>query len=137
MNYGDIYRHYKAVPGSYKGYYAIIGIARENRSNQVFVLYRNPASGNWLRPIDMFNETVTVEEETVDRFLLIKEAKVSCFHQLDNLLATHSENGQKYLCTSNGEKEIIAYPLAFLNCNLERVLDRLIDETARCEARND
>ena len=58
------YRHYKG------GLYEVIGVARHSETEEQLVVYR-PLYGEmglWVRPLDMFTEKVTVENEEVPRF---------------------------------------------------------------------
>ncbi|MDO5114469.1 MAG: DUF1653 domain-containing protein [Synergistaceae bacterium] len=63
------YRHYKG------GEYEYIGVARHSETEEEFVVYRPlyNDSGLWVRPKEMFFETVTVNGETVPRFCEIEE----------------------------------------------------------------
>lgn len=58
------YRHYKG------GEYEVIDIARHSETEELLVVYR-PLYGDralWVRPLDMFVETVTTDGNTVPRF---------------------------------------------------------------------
>jgi len=58
------YRHYKG------NYYDVIGVARHSETEQALVVYR-PQYGEkalWVRPLDMFNESVMVDGIAVPRF---------------------------------------------------------------------
>lgn len=58
------YRHYKG------NYYEVIGIARHSETEELLVVYR-PLYGErglWVRPLSMFEESVTVEGREVPRF---------------------------------------------------------------------
>jgi hypothetical protein len=58
------YRHYKG------NFYEVIGTARHSETDELLVVYR-PLYGErglWVRPLEMFAETVTVEGRTVPRF---------------------------------------------------------------------
>lgn len=58
------YRHYKGQD------YEVIGIARHSETEEPLVVYRclYGDSSLWVRPLAMFNETVTVAGEEVARF---------------------------------------------------------------------
>lgn len=58
------YRHYKG------GEYEVLGVVRHSESLQPLVLYRPlyNASGMWVRPYDMFLETVDMGGAQVPRF---------------------------------------------------------------------
>ena len=58
------YRHYKG------NYYEVIGTARHSETDELLVVYR-PLYGErglWVRPLAMFEETVTLEGGSVARF---------------------------------------------------------------------
>ncbi len=60
------YRHYKG------GEYQVIGVARHSETEEQLVVYR-PLYGEgdlWVRPLDMFLETVEVDGRPVPRFEL-------------------------------------------------------------------
>lgn len=61
------YVHYKG------GEYEVIGVARHSETDERVVVYR-PLYGEgalWVRPLDMFLQTVVVNGVTVARFSLI------------------------------------------------------------------
>ena len=63
-----IYRHYKG------SLYQVLHTARHSETEESLVVYRC-LYGNydvWVRPLEMFTETVTVEGKTVPRFELIQ-----------------------------------------------------------------
>lgn len=62
------YRHYKG------GEYQVIDVARHSETEEEMVVYRPlyGAGGLWVRPLDMFIESVEKEGETVPRFTLIE-----------------------------------------------------------------
>ncbi len=58
------YRHYKG------GAYQVIGVARHSETEELLVVYR-PLYGDrglWVRPLDMFLESVVVDGQRVPRF---------------------------------------------------------------------
>ena len=58
------YRHYKGPE------YEVLGTAYHSETEELLVLYR-PLYGNsqlWVRPYDMFNDTVLYENQSVRRF---------------------------------------------------------------------
>lgn len=63
-----IYRHYKG------NLYQVLHTARHSETEESLVVYRclYGEYGVWVRPIDMFTETVMVEGGAVPRFKLIK-----------------------------------------------------------------
>lgn len=70
---GALYRHYKG------DMYEVIDIARHTESLEVCVVYRalynSPEFGDnalWIRPLDMFLETVNYQGEMVPRFQQVK-----------------------------------------------------------------
>lgn len=56
------YRHYKG------GIYEVIGIGKHSETQEELVFYVNKEGDLWARPVDMFNETVEVNGEIVERF---------------------------------------------------------------------
>lgn len=63
------YRHYKGNE------YTVIGVARHSETEEELVVYRQEygAYGLWVRPADMFVETVVVEGRPVPRFEFLAE----------------------------------------------------------------
>lgn len=63
-----IYRHYKGA------LYEVFGTARHSESEEPLVVYRALYGeyGLWVRPLEMFNESVTKEGCTQPRFALEK-----------------------------------------------------------------
>lgn len=61
------YRHFKG------GEYEVIGVARHSETHEPLVVYRPlyNDSGLWVRPVEMFLETVRYNDETVPRFTYI------------------------------------------------------------------
>ena len=66
-------------PGTYRHYkgneYTVIGIARHSETDEELVVYR-PAYGEqglWVRPKEMFLETVEVDGKQVPRFEFLGE----------------------------------------------------------------
>jgi hypothetical protein len=66
------YRHYKGKD------YEVIGVARHSESEEAYVVYRTlyGAGDLWIRPMDMFLESVSVEGVTVPRFRRLEEGPV-------------------------------------------------------------
>lgn len=64
-----LYQHYKGQK------YHVIDIARHSETEEEFVLYRAlyGERGLWVRPKDMFFESVTKDGVTKDRFAYIGE----------------------------------------------------------------
>jgi hypothetical protein len=64
------YRHYKGNE------YEVLGIATHSETGETLVVYRAlyGARGLWVRPVEMFCESVTVEGESVPRFLYVGPA---------------------------------------------------------------
>jgi hypothetical protein len=63
------YRHYKGND------YQVIGVATHSETESRLVVYR-PLYGEqelWVRPLEMFTETVTVDGKSVQRFAYIGE----------------------------------------------------------------
>ncbi len=64
------YRHYKGND------YEVLGVATHSETGETLVVYRAlyGARGLWVRPVDMFRESVTVGGQTVPRFLYVGPA---------------------------------------------------------------
>ncbi|MGX5724516.1 DUF1653 domain-containing protein [Metapseudomonas otitidis] len=62
-----LYRHYKGQQ------YRVIGTARHSESEEELVVYQAlyGEHGLWVRPLEMFTGTVTVEGEQIVRFSLV------------------------------------------------------------------
>ena len=61
-----IYRHFKG------GIYEVVGVGRHSETLCDMVIYKNVESGEfWVRPAEMWNETVEYKGETVLRFTLV------------------------------------------------------------------
>lgn len=62
-----LYRHYKGQQ------YRVIGTARHSESEEELVVYQAlyGEHGLWVRPLEMFTGTVTVEGEQIARFSLV------------------------------------------------------------------
>lgn len=64
----------KIVPGLYKHYkgkiYKVINIATHTETEEKFVVYHDYLNKNslWIRPLKMFNETITMEGNIKPRF---------------------------------------------------------------------
>lgn len=58
------YRHYKGAE------YEVISVARHSETEEYLVVYRQCYGDEslWVRPYEMFTETVTVDGKTVPRF---------------------------------------------------------------------
>ena len=67
------YRHYKGNE------YVVIGIARHSETDEKLVVYRPDygEQGLWVRPKEMFLETVEVDGKQVPRFQFLGEEEVS------------------------------------------------------------
>lgn len=63
-----VYRHYKG------NLYEVIGVARHSETEEPLVVYRAlyGSFGLWVRPAQMFAETVVDEGQTVLRFTCIQ-----------------------------------------------------------------
>ncbi len=64
------YRHYKGNE------YTVVGVARHSETEEELVVYRQEYGdfGLWVRPKQMFVETVTVNGEAIPRFQWIGKA---------------------------------------------------------------
>ncbi|MCW4384451.1 DUF1653 domain-containing protein [Salinibacterium sp. SYSU T00001] len=56
------YRHYKG------GVYELVDVARHSETQEELVVYRASSGELWVRPREMFFETVTVDGSEVPRF---------------------------------------------------------------------
>ena len=63
------YRHYKG------GEYRVIGTARHSETDELLVVYRCLYDNDslWVRPLEMFSDTVTLDGDTLPRFSRIAE----------------------------------------------------------------
>ena len=63
------YRHFKG------GLYEVLGVARHSETEEPMVVYRAlyGEGGLWVRPADMWNETVERDGKTCRRFTYIGE----------------------------------------------------------------
>jgi hypothetical protein len=66
-------------PGTYRHYkgqnYQVLGTAYHSESEELLVLYK-PLYGEgqlWVRPFDMFNESVEYQGQRVPRFAIVEE----------------------------------------------------------------
>lgn len=61
------YRHYKG------GEYDVVGLCRHSESLEVLVVYRAlyGEGGLWVRPVQMWNETIELEGKPITRFTRI------------------------------------------------------------------
>ncbi len=66
-----LYRHYKGAE------YQVIDVARHSETEEWFVVYEtryaDEAPSTWVRPADMFAETVEIGGEVIARFQFISE----------------------------------------------------------------
>ena len=64
-----IYRHYKG------GKYQVLDLARHSETEEWFVVYQtrydNEEPTSWIRPADMFMETVIIDGEEIPRFQFV------------------------------------------------------------------
>ena len=65
------YRHYKGND------YLVVGVARHSESSEPLVVYRQEYGERslWVRPLAMFQEVVTVGEQSVPRFRFLRPAE--------------------------------------------------------------
>ena len=63
-----LYRHYKGQE------YQVIDVARHSESQEWVVVYRSLYDDYslWVRPYDMFVETITIEGKEIPRFTFVK-----------------------------------------------------------------
>lgn len=64
-----IYQHYKG------NFYQVIGISRHSETLEIFVVYQQlyAGFGLWVRPAEMFLETITIDGKSMPRFKFIEE----------------------------------------------------------------
>ncbi|RCS53092.1 DUF1653 domain-containing protein [Bremerella cremea] len=64
------YRHYKGPE------YVVLGVARHSETEEELVVYRQDYGerGLWVRPLKMFQETVTIDAQEIPRFAYVGEA---------------------------------------------------------------
>ena len=71
------------TPGAYRHYkgnlYEVVDVATHSETEERLVIYRAlyGERGLWVRPLEMFTETVEVDGQTVPRFALVDEKPVS------------------------------------------------------------
>ncbi|MGB5961387.1 MAG: DUF1653 domain-containing protein, partial [Coleofasciculaceae cyanobacterium] len=56
------YRHFKG------GLYEVVGVVRHSETEELLVLYKNSQGDLWVRPYQMFFETVIHQGREVERF---------------------------------------------------------------------
>jgi hypothetical protein len=63
------YRHYKGQ------YYEVLSLARHSETSEQFVVYKTlyDDSGLWIRPLAMFDESITVDGKRIKRFQAITD----------------------------------------------------------------
>lgn len=66
-----VYRHYKGNE------YTVLGIARHSETEEELVVYRQNygEQGLWVRPLEMFLETVEIDGHPVPRFAYIAKSE--------------------------------------------------------------
>ncbi|PCI55095.1 MAG: hypothetical protein COB45_06930 [Gammaproteobacteria bacterium] len=64
------YQHFKG------SYYQVLHLARHSETEETFVVYHPFDNKNdiWIRPLTMFNETITREGKALQRFQFIDES---------------------------------------------------------------
>jgi len=77
------YRHYKGNE------YTVIGIARHSETLEEHVVYRQEYDehGLWVRPQEMFSETVTVDGQEVPRFQRLGSSNENVGDDVSNIFA--------------------------------------------------
>lgn len=63
------YQHFKG------GYYQVLHLARHSETQEYLVVYHPFEQKNdiWVRPLTMFNEVITRDGKSIQRFLFIEE----------------------------------------------------------------
>lgn len=66
-----VYQHYKG------GLYQVLEVARHSETEELLVVYRTLYGdySMWVRPLDMFRQSVEVEGEIVPRFRLVESSE--------------------------------------------------------------
>lgn len=71
LKIGGLYRHYKGND------YIVRGVVRHSETLEELVLYEclyeNPKGKLWVRPIKMFQESVVVDGQSIQRFRFVGE----------------------------------------------------------------
>ncbi len=65
-----LYRHYKG------NLYQVLSLARHSETLEALVVYQAlyGTYGVWVRPLTMFEEKVTIDGKTIDRFAFVGES---------------------------------------------------------------
>lgn len=65
-----IYRHYKG------NYYRVLHVAKHSETLEEMVVYQAQygENGIWVRPLDMFMESVCIDGKCVERFSYVEQA---------------------------------------------------------------
>jgi hypothetical protein len=68
-----IYKHYKG------NFYEVIDVARHSETEEYLVVYKTLYGdfSTWVRPLDMFQETVEVDGQQVARFQFVEPSQES------------------------------------------------------------
>jgi len=62
------YKHFKG------GEYEVVGVAKNSETLEEMVLYKHLGEGDlWVRPLEMFTETIERDGKTIKRFERISE----------------------------------------------------------------
>lgn len=64
---GYLYKHYKG------GIYQVICVGTHTETSEKMVAYRDGKDNFWIRPLEMFEETVIVDGKEIPRFTRIDE----------------------------------------------------------------
>lgn len=80
-----LYRHYKGND------YFVFQVAHHSETREPLVFYRCLYGDYswWVRPLEMFTETVELASETIPRFRFVRE--LSCDEQIQHLLSIPGE----------------------------------------------
>ena len=73
-----LYRHFKG------NYYRVLSIARHSETTEPMVVYQAlyGNAGIWVRPADMWNETVKLDGEEIRRFRPLSRAERVSFYEM-------------------------------------------------------
>lgn len=68
----EIYEHYKG------NIYKVIGVGRRRESLEKMMIYQDCSDKSkwWIRPLDLFLETISIENKNVPRFRFLREIEL-------------------------------------------------------------
>ncbi len=89
-NIKGIYKHFKGNK------YEVFGECFNEKDNENYVLYKTmyDDSGYWIRPFDMFFETIERDNNVFERFSFIENSDNEIFNE--TIVVKHSETLEQY-----------------------------------------